>query len=54
MVREAEFKRLVRLVARLFYSEGVPPPDEPGPEDDPKPKRKITTVHATLTAADPD
>lgn len=43
MVREAEFKRLVRLVARLFYSEGVPPPEEPTTEGELKPKRKITT-----------
>lgn len=53
MVREAEFKRLVRLVARLFYSEAIPPPEEPDPEGVPKPKRK-TTVHATLIDADPD
>lgn len=43
MVREAEFKRLVRLVARLFYSEGFPPAEEPEPEEAGKPKRKIAT-----------
>ncbi len=32
------FQRLVRLVARLFYAEEVPPP-EPPPEDGPVPRR---------------
>ncbi len=41
-----DFQRLVKLVARLFYAEGVPPPDEPLPDDDelPKPKKKAPAV----------
>ncbi len=32
------FQRLVRLVARLFYADEVPPPELP-PEDGPAPRR---------------
>ncbi len=48
---QRDFQRLVKLVARLFYAEGVPPPEEPLQEEDeefykPRKKAPAVTLHA--------
>ena len=45
---QRDFQRLVKLVARLFYAEGVPPAEETLPDDDdgPRPRKKPPPVSA--------